>query len=130
MTKTERLNCIIEHYSGGKPSVFANFLGVAPSTISSWLARNTMDYDLVFAKCESLSPYWLLTGEGDMILSEIEDSRNMAMGSDALIDKLMDRIERQSEKIGEQRREISELKRKLQTGSDADDATSPKSALA
>ncbi len=67
MTKKERLDAIIAHYSGGKPSVFAKMIGVAPSTISSWLARDTMDYDLLFAKCKSISPEWLLTGQGNMV---------------------------------------------------------------
>lgn len=47
MTKKERLEAIIAHYSDGKPSVFAKYIGVAPSTISSWLSRDTMDYDLL-----------------------------------------------------------------------------------
>lgn len=67
MTKKERLEAIIDYYSGGKPSVFAKQIGVAPSTISSWLSRDTMDYDLLFAKCEKLSSEWLLTGQGDMM---------------------------------------------------------------
>lgn len=67
MTKKERLEAIIAHYSDGKPSVFAKMIGVAPSTISSWLSRDTIDYDLLFAKCEKLSSDWLLTGEGNML---------------------------------------------------------------
>lgn len=66
MNKKERLEAIIAHYSDSKPSVFAKFIGVAPSTISSWLARNTIDYDLIFAKCEDISAEWLLTGKGSM----------------------------------------------------------------
>ena len=56
-------------YSDGKPSVFAKYIGVAPSTISSWLSRDTLDYDLIFAKCENISSDWLLTGKGEMIKS-------------------------------------------------------------
>ncbi len=67
MDKKNRLQSIIDYYSHGKPSVFAGFLGVAPSTISSWLSRDTLDYDLVFAKCENISPEWLLTGKGEML---------------------------------------------------------------
>lgn len=70
MDKKNRLEAIIKHYSNGKPSIFATYLGVAPSTISSWLSRNTLDYDLIFAKCENISPEWLLTGEGEMLRSE------------------------------------------------------------
>ena len=69
MDKKERLEAIIEHYSHGKPSVFAKYIGVAPSTISSWLSRNTFDYDMIFAKCENISSDWLLTGEGEMMKS-------------------------------------------------------------
>ena len=70
MTKKERLEAIIAHYGDGKPSQFAKSIGVAPSTISSWLARDTFDYELLFAKCENISPEWLLTGEGEMLRPE------------------------------------------------------------
>lgn len=71
MTKKERLEALIAHYSGGKPTRFAKYIEVAPSTISTWLARNTFDYDLLFAKCEMISPEWLLTGEGPMLKADI-----------------------------------------------------------
>ena len=69
MTKKERLEALIAHYSDGKPTRFAKLIGVAPSTISTWLARDTFDYDLLFAKCEKISPGWLLTGNGPMLKS-------------------------------------------------------------
>ena len=67
MTKRERLEAVIAYYCDGKPTAFAKQIGVAPSTVSSWLARDTYDYELLFAKCERISPSWLLTGEGDML---------------------------------------------------------------
>ena len=75
MTKKERLEAIIAHYGDGKPSQFAKSLGVAPSTISSWLSRDTFDYELLFAKCENINSAWLLTGEGDMLLSSPGDNK-------------------------------------------------------
>lgn len=71
MTKRERLEAIISHYCDGKPSLFAKQIGVAPSTISSWFARDTLDYDLLFAKCENISPEWLLTGRGEMLKQDV-----------------------------------------------------------
>lgn len=71
-TKKERLLQLINHYCNGKSTVFAKKLGVSPSTISSWLARDSFDYDLIFAKCENILPEWLLTGEGDMLKQERE----------------------------------------------------------
>ena len=70
MTKKERLEALISHYSDGKPTRFAKYIGVAPSTISTWLARDSFDYDLLFAKCEMVSPEWLLTGKGSMLKSD------------------------------------------------------------
>ena len=67
MTKKERLEEIIRYYSDGKPTAFAKFLGVAPSTVSTWLSRDTFDYDLLFAKCEEINAEWLLSGEGEML---------------------------------------------------------------
>ena len=68
-TKKERLLQLINYYCNGKSTVFAKKLGVSPSTVSSWLARDSFDYDLIFAKCENISPEWLLTGEGEMLKS-------------------------------------------------------------
>ena len=70
MTKKERLEALIAYYSDGKPTKFAKFLGVAPSTISSWLKRNTFDHELLFAKCKNISAEWLITGEGNMLKQE------------------------------------------------------------
>lgn len=70
LSKKERLEALIRQYSGNKPTQFAKLLGVAPSTISSWIARDTLDYDLVFAKCENISSDWLLSGKGSMLVNE------------------------------------------------------------
>lgn len=67
MTKKERLEALINYYADGKSTKFAKLLGVAPSTVSTWLNRGTLDYDFIFSKCEIISPEWLLSGKGDML---------------------------------------------------------------
>ena len=47
----------------------AHFLGVSPNTITTWKMRDSLNFDLVFAKCDNLNYDWLLTGEGEMIRS-------------------------------------------------------------
>ena len=47
-------------------SDLANILGVNKSTISNWINRDSIDYDLVFSFCEHINLDWLLTGLGDM----------------------------------------------------------------
>lgn len=87
MTKKERLEAIIDYYSDGKPSVFAKYIGVAPSTISSWLSRDTLDYDLIFAKCENISSNWLLTGKGEMIKNAEREQKTIEISESAISEK-------------------------------------------
>lgn len=97
MTKKERLEAIMAHYADGKTSVMASKLGVADSTISTWLKRDTYDLELLFAKCENISAEWLITGEGDMIKSNINEDviffREQIRRKDREIDALYERIE-------------------------------------
>ena len=64
------LEAMISYYTKGNKSKFAAFLGVSAQTISSWVARNTFDLELIYAKCSNISAKWLLTGEGDMITNQ------------------------------------------------------------
>jgi hypothetical protein len=67
MGKRDMLEQIINYYSGGNKSKFANMIGVKPQTINTWLLRGTFDIELIYSKCENLSGDWLLSGEGDML---------------------------------------------------------------
>lgn len=64
------LEALIKHFEGGNKAQFAKRLGVTPQAISTWLSRSTFDKELIFAKCEFISPEWLLTGEGSMLREE------------------------------------------------------------
>lgn len=135
MDKTDRLNSIIGYYAEGKPTAFAKFLGVAPSTISSWIKRDTLDYDLLFAKCEGLSPLWLLSGEGDMIIRDTPaDTTLTSMSqqpSNDMTNVLLNRVTEQAEEIGRLKARVEQLEEELQkVGSSVDDATSTHAALA
>lgn len=44
----------------------ADLLGISKSTLSNWRARNSLDYTILFSKCEHVNYNWLITGEGDM----------------------------------------------------------------
>lgn len=117
MNKKERLEAIIKHYSDGKPSVFAKLIGVAPSTISSWLSRDTLDYDLLFAKCENISSEWLLTGRGEMINMQTATFNNKTTlpqkESTGIEDKLLAIIADKDATIREMAEEIGVLKQTI-----------------
>jgi len=57
------------HYGFKSDAEFARFLGIKPNSLSNWYSRNTMDYELVFSKCDEIDANWLFTGEGEMIKS-------------------------------------------------------------
>lgn len=61
------LEQLINHFTDGNKSKFANILEVKPQTINTWIVRNTFDAELIYSKCEGVSGDWLLSGKGDMI---------------------------------------------------------------
>lgn len=67
MDKTKMLEGLIRHYTKGNKARFAKLLGVSAQTISAWIARNTFDAELIYAKCRYIDAKWLLTGEGAML---------------------------------------------------------------
>lgn len=67
MDKKDRVIALVDYYANGNKSQFAKMLGITPQTINTWIARNTFDAELLYAKCETLSADWLLAGKGDMI---------------------------------------------------------------
>ena len=102
----------------------ARFLGIAPATLSNWKARGSLDYDLVFSKCEQLNLDWLLTGRGAMF----RDEQPTATAEPTIIYKsdpkdaaiIADKqliIERDAELIASLRDKIRELEAKLSSKS-------------
>lgn len=72
---------LVEYYSAGDNGKFAEKIGIAPQTLSTWKARSKIDYEVVYSSCEGLDANWLLTGKGDMLLNktspESEDTRDV-----------------------------------------------------
>ena len=67
MDKSHILNQIKSHLNIKTDSDFAQFLGVSQPTVSSWRKRNTLDHELIIAKCKDFNIEWLITGEGEML---------------------------------------------------------------
>lgn len=68
MNKKSMLEALISHFTNGNKAQFSKLLGVSPQTISAWIARNTFDSELIYAKCRYINSSWLLTGKGDMLV--------------------------------------------------------------
>jgi len=72
MSKSLILNKIKKHYKFKTDAEFARFLEIKPQTLSSWYSRDTMDYELLSAKCVGIDANFLLTGTGEMLKSEVQ----------------------------------------------------------
>ena len=48
----------------------AQYLGVARSTLSNWMTRNSIDFPLLLEKMKDVDYNWLLTGKGSHKLRE------------------------------------------------------------
>ncbi|PHS03515.1 MAG: hypothetical protein COA88_15710 [Kordia sp.] len=50
-------------------SDFAKYLDILPQTLASWHKRNTYDVDLLYTKCKGIDANYLLTGKGEILLT-------------------------------------------------------------
>ena len=62
-----------QYYSFSNDKELADFLGIAPNTLASWKSRNSVDWSLIFAKCEDISLEWLINDTGPPSSSMFED---------------------------------------------------------
>lgn len=107
MNKKDQVNALISYFSNGNKTAFASKLGLRPQSINNWIARNTFDADLIFSKCDGISAEWLLTGEGDMLVSESEDKNKNSVTERSHIQELIQIIQNQAKALLEQQQFIN-----------------------
>lgn len=61
---------LINHYSLGDITDFANKLKVSRNTVENWKAQGKINAELIFERCPDISAVWLLTGKGNMFCCE------------------------------------------------------------
>ena len=142
LNNRERLEALINYYSEGNKSMFGRLIGLQPSSITNWIRRDTLDFELIYSKCADLNPHWLLTGEGEMLKSTVRQSSPQQEAAPdqftGLIQELMNELRQKNEEIGELRERIGRadgtiesLQRELNRhAKSAGDVTFDESALA
>lgn len=128
------LEAMIKHYTNGNKSQMAKMLGVSSQCISSWLSRDTFDQELIYAKCDSINPGWLLSGIGSMLLEkeETEQYDDQSRELDTNIHKSSiyynmykeerAKVESQAEQIGALKQTIRQLEEKIEEDPQGDTA--------
>lgn len=123
----------LQNYKGfTKKADFARFLGIEPQVLSNWLKRSTFNINILVDKFPEVKRIWLLTGEGEMFISEkkvensstnnpsatfqVDNSDNnnkisvdYVRMTDDIIALLKDKIALQNEIIASKNRDIREL---------------------
>lgn len=115
MSNRERIEALISYYSEGNKSMFGRLLGLQPSSITNWIRRDVLDFELVYSKCAGLNPHWLLTGEGDMLLDAqlpTEAPPCVSQSPENTLDTLISAVQQQARELGALQYQLEEEKRK------------------
>ena len=73
INKTCILDKVKEFYGLKGNKALSEFLGVTKQTISNWYSRNTIDYDIVLAKCKDIDLHWLLLGSTEKPITTLAE---------------------------------------------------------
>ena len=70
---------------------FAEFLGTTQSNIATWRKRNTINYEVIIAKCPNIDANWLISAKGEMLrkISVKENSINLNLTKSQILDEIM-----------------------------------------
>ena len=92
----------------------AQYLGISRGTLSNWKARNSLDFELLFSKCEQESLHWLITGDGEMFAKNQKTAINSNQNSsESIVSTLLQRNEYLARENGRLQAENNELKKEL-----------------
>lgn len=123
LSKKEILDRIKTFYNLKNNAKLAAFLGIPPTTLSSWYTRDTFDLDIIYEKCVDIDLAWLLTGEGSMLKEKQPEEKTVANVVDTsyIYNMYKDYRNMQAEKdieIKELRTKIDELHAKIEKQND------------
>ncbi|MGV8135981.1 MAG: helix-turn-helix domain-containing protein [Mangrovibacterium sp.] len=79
-------------------SKLSHFLGIPPTTLASWKARNTFDFDILYSKCEGLSWDYLVYGIGEPFIKN-ESNQDARQPGGNFDDELRDQLHTLTEEI-------------------------------
>lgn len=111
--KSLLLKRIKKVYGLKSDSELAKHLGLPPTTLSSWKARNTVDFDRIYERCPGINFNFLLYGLEPHFLDNsttisVQEKKTVSEGEK--IELLKYTIEVQKELIGKLKNEINHFK--------------------
>ena len=81
MTIKLRYDELISHFSAGNKRLFCKRIGVAPTVLENIVGKRQTkpSFDVLektLCAFENISARWLITGEGEMTIKEIQENKN------------------------------------------------------
>lgn len=104
----------------------AEQLGVSVTTLSNWKSRNTIDYELLFTKCENINFDWLFMGRGEMFPGIYNKIDAVADGPPLEYSSYKDLLRAKDVIITTQERYINHLESELEKHHEEPDKTGQK----
>lgn len=93
--------------------LLAQYLGISRGTLSNWKARNSLDFELLFSKCERESLHWLITGEGEMYFNSQPDDNHLPTVESTISTDALTMIADLARENGQLQAENAELKKEV-----------------
>lgn len=121
--KKQILNRFKEIKNISSDVLLAQYLGISRGTLSNWKARNSLDFELLFSKCEHESLHWLITGEGEMYFNSQPDDNHLPTVESTISTDALTMIADLARENGQLQAENAELKKELARLGSAPDAS-------
>lgn len=103
MTINDRFLEIIKALYGGNKAAFAEAIGVAPTVIQNVVGtrQGKPSFEVVAKVCAlaNINTGWVISGNGEMLASK-ETVDSIQTQSSDMVNRLIDKIEKQAEEIG------------------------------
>ena len=105
------INRLCAYFKAKTSIALAKELGISPTTLANWKKRNSIDWILVFTKCETINLNWLIRGDGEMLKGEpVVESKKGCESSSEAISIMLRQVQELTVENHELKRELDALK--------------------
>jgi len=112
----ERIKIIVDKFANGKNTELARILSTSEANIRNYTSNVMPKFDILSRIVTSfdISPEWLLTGKGNMLREQTEQTESSSTQTDVTPSQMLEEIKALSVKIGHLEAENKMLREQVQ----------------